>query len=134
MTIYRRFIEQNEHEGATWDWWLRTDGNELAMAHLSTYLQAAREVDRFYPYELTEDLLSEADVDVLVKHAQADYYPLSNKVDGVLTVPKVIDETLDDRLYKGGIKDFFAVVEPTPAVYLEAGPVTFGDDGFTVTT
>ena len=128
MTTYRRFIETNEHEGATWDWWLQTDGNELPMAHLSAYLQEEREEDRFYPYELTEELLPERDVDVLVKHAQVDYYPLSNKVDGVLTLPKVIDDGFDEKLYKGGIRDFFHL-ETDPQ------PVTFDaeDGGFTVT-
>lgn len=107
MTTYRRFIEQNESEGATWDWWLQLDGNETPMEILASYLETAREADNFYPYEMTEDLLPEHDVDILVKHAQEDYFPLSNKVDGTLKLPKVIDDEFDARLYKGGIRDFF---------------------------
>ena len=108
MTIYRRFVEQNEHEGATWNWWLQTDGNELPMAHLSAFLQQRSGEDLGgYPYELTEDLAINADVDVLVKHADEDYYPLHNKVDGVLTLPEELDQVFEEKLYKGGIRDFF---------------------------
>lgn len=107
MTLYRRFIEVNDNEGATWDWWLQTDGNEIPMAHLSAHIQARREQDRWYPYELTEDVLLGPDVDVLVKHAEENYYPLSNRVDGTLTLPEELDDEFDAELYKGGIRDFF---------------------------
>lgn len=108
MMIYRKFVEINEFEGATWNWWLQTDGNEIAMAHLSAWLQKRHEEEPYdYPYKLTEDVVLESEVDVLVKYADENYYPDHNKVSGTLTLPDVLDDDFEAKLYKGGIRDFF---------------------------
>lgn len=110
MSAYFRFIEENEHEGATWNWWLRSGGNEAELDRLTDYLAAEFEGDDEPQFMLAEVELSEPEVDLLVRFADENYHMSHNKVDGRLVLPEVLDETFRDDLYKGGIRDFFKAV------------------------
>lgn len=109
-TMFVRFHEINEHEGADWDWWLQVDGNEDELAHLGELLRngellAEDDEDAEPWHELhMEDVEPESVVDKLVQYAAEDYYALHNKVVGTFTCPETL---AGDRLYKGGIKQFF---------------------------
>lgn len=106
MTTYRRFIENNEHEGETWSFWLQVDGNEETLKLFAEQLDSAQK-DRFDPpYELTGDTLGDHDVDVLAEYGGQGYMDLHTKVAGRLSIPDEFEHDLD-LLYKGGIRDFF---------------------------
>ena len=106
MATYVKFNEYNDHEGEEWTFWLQKDGNEVALSALEAVLNAYSE-DR---YELEiDDILTEPEVDLLVKYSSSGYYADHNKVPGRLTLPD--DFAIDgdnDPLYKGGITEMFS--------------------------
>lgn len=111
MTTYRRFIETNDHEGETWNFWLQVDGNMVALAVLGDKLDELNKplIDR--PFVLATDQLEGHEVDLLARYGESGYMKQHNKVDGSLRLPKdftsMDDEAVTDRLYKGGIRYFF---------------------------
>ena len=114
MTTYRRFIETNDHEGETWNFWLQFDGNMTALAVLNDKLDALNSELGAYDdpqFVLEDDQLEEHEVDLLIRFGESGYMSQHNKVDGSLRLPKdftsMDDEAVTDRLYKGGIRDFF---------------------------
>lgn len=134
MSIYRQFEETNEHEGATWSWWLSAAGNETALDRLDNFLCGYFDDDNEVPYAFTGDELTGDQVALLVRYSDENYYPNHNRIDGVLTLPEVLDADFVKKLYKGGINDYFAASAEPPTVEVDAGPVSFGPDGFTVNT
>lgn len=107
MSTYFRFVEENEHEGATWNFWLLSDGNEAELDRLADYLAAASEDDDEPQFMLAEDELTGSEVDLLVRFAEENYHLSHNKIDGRLSLPELLDDEFRDALYKGGIRDFF---------------------------
>lgn len=114
MTTYRRFIETNEHEGETWNFWLQVDGNMTALAMLGDHLDGLYEDFQEWdecPFVLEDDHLDGHEVDLLVRYGDEGYMNQHNKVDGSLTLPKDFSEanfeTVTKYLYKGGIRKFF---------------------------
>lgn len=102
MTEFVRFHEYNDHEGERWNWWLQVDGNEAQIAKLAGLID---DMDQAEPwFDLTPDMESERNVDLLVMYSEGGYYDGHNKVSGVFTCPDKIDE---DTLYKGRIRDMF---------------------------
>lgn len=107
---YLKFSEQNEHEGETWHFYLPIEGNETELGKLRDYLASAEEDAEWeLAYELGTDPLPEAEVDILVKHADVGYMSQHNKVSGVLATPDY--EADKDQFYKGGISDHFTAVK-----------------------
>lgn len=100
-----KFVEHNDWEGETWVFWLQQNGNEDDLAKLAELIG-----DDSEDYELDQNaVLSERDVDVLVKHGNvgASYLDAHTKVTGVLVLPDDLADDLD-ALYKGGLRDLFA--------------------------
>lgn len=106
---FARLIETNEHEAATWNFWLQVNGNEDGLDRLADFL----ETDDDEPhYVLTQDELTEPEVDLLVRFADENYMMTHNKVVGVLVLPDgLADEEPDHWFYKGQIEKLF--VAPT---------------------
>lgn len=143
MTTYRRFIETNDNEGETWNFWLQVDGNMTALAILGNHLDGLYEDFEEWdecPFVLEDDQLETHEVDLLVRYGDEygdeGYMNQHNKIDGSLTLPKDFTEgnfeAVTKYLHKGGIKKFFAAIAEPPVVEVEAGPISFGPDGFTV--
>lgn len=115
---YAKFVEDNDHEGESWTFWLQIDGNEGALDVLVAVLEQYEEqVEHDSEYQLVTDVkLSDHDVDVLVDHGGGDGYMANHtKVTGVLTVPDGLLERTEygpslDRLYKGGVKNLYSAV------------------------
>lgn len=117
-----RFVEVNEHEGETWNFWLELTGDN------GSELEKLRERIRteytnpdgsltessLQEFTLTNDVEDESVVDVLVKYAddESGYMPADVKVTGVFTCPDDLGSHLD-RLYKGGIQELFSTTETT---------------------
>jgi hypothetical protein len=112
-----KFVENNDHEGEKWTFWLQVHGNESALDKLADVIRQYEEANDAGPgwseYRLHEGtVIPERDVDVLVKHGGGGYMNNHNKVTGTLQVP---DDLLGDgeygknldRLYKGGIENLF---------------------------
>lgn len=104
MTTFVKFIEINDHEGETWRFYLQVDGNEKALEELKKRIAAEIKYDE---YTLTDERLTESDVDVLVRHSDCGYMDYENKVTGTLVLPYEKGVTIDEVLYKGGIRDLF---------------------------
>lgn len=107
IAMYAKFVEENEWEGETWNFYIPIAGNEDALSALASALKNS--YDEFEQYRLDLDFpIPEFEVDVLVKHSDAGYLHYHNKLAGTLVLT---DETLteirgeDDPLYKGGIRD-----------------------------
>jgi len=106
MTTYVRFIEHNDWEGESWNFYLQVEGNENALLRLEEMLPADNEdyeLDLTVPY--TKKL-----VKTLVKHSRTGYMRYHNRVDGVLDIDLLDSIDWEDGpapFYKGGIKDFF---------------------------
>lgn len=103
MSTYISLIEQNEHEGETWRFWIRVEGNEEALNKLGVSLEYFG-LDDLY---MLDETLPEAEVDALVKNTMSGYMAFESKLDGKLTVSDDLAgfEALSDALYKGGISD-----------------------------
>jgi hypothetical protein len=109
-------VENNDHEGETWTWWVQVNGNEGLLAILNDVFEDCRsESEYFEEYSLPEwpigETLTEPEVDLLVRWSDVGYYPAHNKVTGELILPTVFDEATDpfdkvEDLYKGGIDDW----------------------------
>jgi hypothetical protein len=103
VSTYFRFVEENEHEGASWNFWLLSDGNEAELDRLVQFLDETNTEQ----YMVAEDELSGTEVDLLTRFTDDNYFPLHNRVDGVLSLPQELDEGFLEELYKGGIRTFF---------------------------
>lgn len=103
---FRKFTEKNEWEGETWHFWLQVDGNEAALERLGKILG---EPDKGAPYQLTEEIRPESEVDALVENAEEGYLYSQNKATGVMTIPDhwtdggEQGQEVADALYKGGV-------------------------------
>lgn len=108
MTTYAKFTENNEWEGETWHFYIPIEGNQEALAQLSTELDEIDEEPQRYEVDLTP--LPEFEVDVLVKHTDCGYMHYHNKLTGVLTLPAQVFEDLkdldNDPFYKGEIRKY----------------------------
>lgn len=102
-----RFVENNEHEGETWTFWLQVDGNEAALADLWNFLidQEESEPIEYELFDFEYKTLSEHDVDVLVEYGGEGYMGLHNKVTGVFNYQEPSEDLRE--LYKGGIRKYF---------------------------
>lgn len=122
MTGFVEFIEDNQHEGETWRFWLQLTGN---LAELRRLERAIAEVSVAHgggcDYELNlDDPISEQDVDIIVAHAQTGYMKSETKVVGRLKLPDDLIEQTDygptlDSLYKGEIVKYFTKDDVEPS-------------------
>ncbi len=109
-----KFVEQNEHEGETWNFWLQLDGNEKELKHLSAVMNTFTEDGEEYVLDLNA-VVTEDQVDTLVKHGGQGYMDYNNKITGVFTCPTPTEdldedgywEWLNDTFYKGDIARYF---------------------------
>jgi hypothetical protein len=110
-----RLIENNEHEGESWAFWLQWQGNQEALravGRLITRLGLKQQYDLALPDDETVTL-GEDEVDLLVQFGGSGGYMASNiKCTGALElVPRHLDEPddeyLDRLLYKGGLVRLF---------------------------
>lgn len=111
-TKFVRFIECNDHEGETWNFWLQLTGNEREIGKLELLLREAQEAAPFdLDYRLTTSIEPEPVVDKLVEYADESgaYMAAHKKVVGVFRCPDSLGEDLND-LYKGGLRDHFTAV------------------------
>lgn len=102
---YVRFIERNDNEGETWNFYIPLAGNSKEIEHLRELLKE----DDSESFSIHPAQLTTTEVDTLVKHASdnTSYMPAHNKLSGKLKMPDDVED-LFDRLYKGGIKDLMA--------------------------
>ncbi|WP_068059325.1 hypothetical protein [Nocardia xishanensis] len=116
MTLFVRYIENNDHEGERWVFWLQKDGNEAALAELEQILETAEAeataAEGYYemPYQIPADIEPEAVVDKLVEYAEGGYMDGHNKVRGKLDLTRLRGRSWEgafDTLYKGGIRNMF---------------------------
>mgnify|MGYP001103003982 FL=1 len=111
MTTFVRFEEYNDNEGETWNFWLQLDGNGEELDKLLNLLVDVEgeclEIGRDLAYIFTTNVEPEQIVDKLVEYAEEGYMPSHSKVTGKFTCPDDLGENAD-KLYKGGIKDFFS--------------------------
>ncbi|WP_327139401.1 hypothetical protein [Nocardia sp. NBC_01327] len=119
MTTYRRFIETNDHEGETWNFWLQVDGNMTALAILGDQLDKLKAL-MDWPFDLTSEQLDEPEVDLLIRFGESGYMNQHNKINGSLRLPAILacgnftgvtygdlTDEVTDLLYKGGIEKLF---------------------------
>lgn len=119
MTTYRRFVETNDNEGETWNFWLQVDGNMTALDILGDQLGKLQALID-WPFVLTADQADDREVDLLMKFGDSGYMNEHNKVDGSLSLPKIFTSTdftgvgygdvtdeVTGLLYKGGIEKLF---------------------------
>ncbi|WP_280357104.1 hypothetical protein [Nocardia otitidiscaviarum] len=114
MTTYRRFVEANEHEGESWNFWLQVDGNMTALAILGEHLDGLNgDLEDWDepPFVLKVDQLEGHEVDLLVRYGDEGYMKQHNKIDGSMRLPKNLPDmdadAVTDLLYKGGIERLF---------------------------
>lgn len=97
-----KFVENNDHEGETWFFWLQIDGNREELSKLAEFLDEM-DVSDYYTLEWNE--WDEQFVDFAVEEGGWGYMNNHNKVTGKFIMPE--DELNDLWLYKGGIEDYF---------------------------
>lgn len=101
--VYMQLAEVNEHEGETWYFYIPVQGNEVALEQLRAKFTEWDSGDdpEFY---LAEELFTETEVDILVKHGDEGYMAYHNKLAGILPEDVVQGLQEDDgKLYKGNI-------------------------------
>lgn len=108
-----KFTENNDWEGENWNFWLQLDGNEDQLKELESWLGTMDEYGHIYEL-LMGTVLPEDKVDTLVDYSGSGYMDYNNKVVGKFTcpIPSTSEEEdglewLNDKFYKGGIKDHF---------------------------
>lgn len=101
--LFTQMVENNQHEGEEWSFWLQVDGNETALADLQDAIEKAGEEET---YDFTGKTIYEHEVDTLISHGNFGYGYMAqhHKVSGII---KVVDEFDVDDLYKGNIDRFF---------------------------
>lgn len=115
--VYVTLIEDNDHEGERWRFYLPTAGNEAGLLELRDRLESMK-LDGFGSYKLDMTPVTEEQVNDRVALADEDggYLPAHTKLSGTLqplpAKPEPREdisdaEWLDELLYKGGIKDLF---------------------------
>jgi hypothetical protein len=108
---YRRLIEHNPWESETWNFYIPIAGNEKILNLLEDFLEQFKDTEFTEQFEMPRHILSETEVDVLVKYANNDGYLCSqNKLQGRLDINSLLfdDETPDtiaNLLNKGGIRN-----------------------------
>lgn len=119
MTTFRRFVETNDHEGETWNFWLQVDGNKNTLDLLGDQLGKLQKLID-WPFVLTAEQLEEREVDLLIRFGESGYMNQHNKVNGACWLPAVfattdftslvygeVTDEVTDLLYKGGIQKLF---------------------------
>jgi hypothetical protein len=107
--MFVRLHEINDWEGESWSWWLQLTGNEAEINKLEEILDVwAPDWSPDDPPFLLHrsDVEPEVVVDKLVQYAAVNYYPLHNKITGVLTCPDDLGVN-PELLYKGAIRTCF---------------------------
>lgn len=116
--IFVAFYEKCEWEGETWRFWLQVDGNEEVIEsvrrHLANYNDSDDDDDsEDSAWELSEEVLPEYDVNILVNNSMSGYMAYEHKVVGIMSIPDDFHTDLEQFLNKGGIRDMFSPPEPT---------------------
>lgn len=95
---YVRFTEHNEHEGETWHFYIRKQGNEDVLAHIAELIKNE------FDYEMSMKLeYIEKEVEVMVRNTGSGYMDYHNRVEKVNHRVDKKPLRLED-LYKGGIR------------------------------
>jgi len=121
MITYRQFKEYNDHEGEEWCFYIPVSGNETTLIELEKLLMKHGYEDQ-YSMQL-KDMLTEAEVDTLVRFGGQGYMNNHNKLEGLIDIKrleKALDEE-EDPLYKGGIKEFIKTIHSTEIHQSEIG-------------
>jgi hypothetical protein len=99
--LYVCLTENNEHEGESWNFYIKLNGNEYELNKLERLIEYH---DKTYLYELTlYSPILENEVETIIKHTDHGYMAYNNLIDEYINLPSGFD--IDD-LYKGGIRDF----------------------------
>jgi len=103
-TNYYEFVEENDHEGERWSFYLL-----LTLSEVNKIIDALDLLDVLYdnfsPYDLNEKTCTKEQVDILVEHAYDGYMPSDTLVETINW--SMIDTFLetkdidDDPFYKG---------------------------------
>ena len=113
---YFCFVEHNDCEGETWNIYFPFDTNSEAMNEIQSLLDSVGD-DEEYAYdideefEISEDLIDESEVDVLVKHSRGGWANFYQKCDGTIdlaTIKKIKKKNHEAfvwAFYKLGILD-----------------------------
>ncbi len=109
-----KYTETNDHEGESWNFWLQLDGNEAQLKELAAWLGTFDDDGESYDLDMST-VISEAEVDTLVKYGGQGYMDYNNKVTGTFVCPQpreFVDddegwEWLNEEFYKGRIMTFF---------------------------
>jgi hypothetical protein len=102
--LFYHINENNDWEGEDWNFYLVQEGNELFIERLK---EAIAKFDEYgETLEISDKLVSEKEVDTLVKHSKSGYMAYYNKVDKVIS-PDVIEmDSMEDFfqcINKGGL-------------------------------
>jgi len=107
MKNFVKFIEENDWEGETWNFYIPFKGNEEAIKKLAVRIRNSES------YTLVQTPISEKEVDILVKHDNfKGYMARENKLSGKLDFtdyPNKSTNGADDPFYKGDIEKYLKV-------------------------
>jgi hypothetical protein len=114
---YTPLIENNDHEGETWTWWIRVEGNEGVLDLINDTILAARDVSEYFEeYDLPEwpngDRITDEQLAVLLRWSDGGYYRAHNPVYGRLVLPNDFFDPefgifeRHESLYTGGLDDW----------------------------
>jgi len=101
MPTYIKFTEHNKSEKETWNFYIRVEGNELALEGLKKI------IDELPEYSLTA-VFSEKKVNSLVEKSKIGYFRFENLLNAALDI-EMLQSNLGELvhpLYKGGIMNF----------------------------
>jgi hypothetical protein len=112
LTEFVLLTEENDWEGETWNFFLQWDGNKDQLQRLAEDIKRAEfETQWQFPFSLlSATTVTEDEVDTVIRFAADDtsYMNAWQKVTGTFTWPTRLDAAdLEEKLYKGGICDFF---------------------------
>lgn len=90
------FTEENEWEGETWHFYIKLTEEDAER------FKKALDCESCECYTLEDENITEEEAINLSKHSRGGYMATYNYV-GDIKLPKVLDENVLDRLYKGGL-------------------------------
>jgi len=102
---YITFIESNDWENQTWNFYVPTKDNKTAIKELKRLLEERGDMDNF---RLDEKKLKEEEVNKLVRNSGGTHYMNDHtKLDGVFDISQLLaHRDIFVVLCKGGIRDF----------------------------
>lgn len=120
---YIIFEEHNEHEGETWRFYIKYQGNEQQIGYLRGDLKRLHEEYHDEDYTIFDKCIPEYKVDVLNELDEEGYMAKHNKIDGKLDYVRIMQEKIESYVVETEIMFHLLNIEDSIIQNLSGGSI-----------